>query len=400
VNKIELKSLLAEPAQDTPTGRVVRTLSERGTLSATQIAQLTGLAKSTVSTVLAELRRTEMVVEVTSEPSGGVGRPATALTLNPKAGTCIGILIGQTEIQVILADVSHSVLYDRTLVLELDYSPDQAISTVRELIAEAYDGQWRGREGLLGVGIAMGGPVNPVTGRVIRAGGMPTWAGVDVRELFGPIFDGVPIFCDNESNCSAIAEMTWGAAQGHEDFIVYTLDLGVGGAIVSGGRVLRGIAGGAGEFGHVVIDPEGPPCRCGNRGCLETYAAFRDPLARARRHFDRPLGIHDVVDMAVAGDPFCHALIEQTGEAGGHGLGLIGSVFNPPLVVVSGRLSAAGDILMKPLAESFERHALIKHGDVPETARTQLRPSRFNDNGACMGAVGMVLRHHGRLQEA
>jgi hypothetical protein len=115
VNKIELKSLLAERAQDTPTGRVVRTLSERGTLSATQIVQLTGLAKSTVSTVLAELRRTDMVVEVGSDAGRGVGRPATALTLNPRAGSCIGILTGQTEIQVILADVSHSVLYDRTV---------------------------------------------------------------------------------------------------------------------------------------------------------------------------------------------------------------------------------------------------------------------------------------------
>jgi predicted NBD/HSP70 family sugar kinase len=107
--------------------------------------------------------------------------------------------------------------------------------------------------------------------------------------------------------------------------------------------------------------------------------------------------ITDVVELALAGDPICLRLIEQTGEAGGHGLGLIGSVFNPPLVVVSGRLATAGDILMKPLAASFERFALIKHGDVPHSARTILRPSRFTDNGACLGAVGLVLRHHGRL---
>jgi len=397
VNKIELKSLLTNRALDTPTSRIVRALSERGALSAAQLARLTGLAKSTVSTALSELRGSDMVVEVGIESPGGVGRPATALTLNPKAGTCIGILIGQTEIQVILADVSHSVLFDRTAYLDLDYSPETAIKDVRRLIAEAYDGQWQHREGLLGVGIAVGGPVNPVTGTMLRAGGMPTWAGVDLRELFGPIFPGVPIFCDNESNCSAIAEMTWGAAQGHDDFIVYTLDLGVGGAIVSGGKVLRGIAGGAGEFGHVVLDPNGPPCRCGNRGCVEAYASFRAPLAEAERHFGRSLRLADVVEMALAGDETCRRLIERTGEAGGHGLGIIGSVFNPTLIVVSGRLAAAGDILMKPLEESFERFALVKRGDVPDNARTILRPSRFADNGACMGAVGLVLRHHGRL---
>jgi predicted NBD/HSP70 family sugar kinase len=208
------------------------------------------------------------------------------------------------------------------------------------------------------------------------------------------MFD-APIFADNESNCLAIAEMTWGAARGYNDFIVYTLDLGVGGAIVSGGQVMRGIAGGAGEFGHVVVDPNGPLCRCGNHGCLEVYASFRDALLEAERHVGRSLRIQDVVTLARDGDETCRRLIRQAGEAGGRGLGLIGSVFNPQLVVVNGRLAAAGDLLMEPLAESFERFSLVKQADLPEHARTVLKPSAFSYNGACMGAVGMVLRNHG-----
>jgi predicted NBD/HSP70 family sugar kinase len=396
VNKIELKSLLTDRAVDTPAGRIVRMLTERGALSAAQLSRLTGLAKSTVSTALSELRRADMVLEAGNESVGSVGRPATALMLNPSVGTCIGILIGQTEIQVIVADVAHTVLADRMTVLEAGYTPAMATGIIRDLVAEAYDSQWQSPAGLLGVGVAVGGPVNPATGRMLRAGGMPHWAGVDMKELLGPLFEGVPIFCDNESNCSAIAEMTWGAAQGHDDFVVYTLDLGVGGAVVSGGRVLRGIAGGAGEFGHVVIDPDGPLCRCGNRGCLEVYASFRELLAEAERHFGHAMRINDVVELALAGDAFCRALIERAGEAGGHGLGLIGSVFNPPLVVVSGRLAQAGDMLMEPLTRSYERYTLIKHDDVPDVARTLVRASTFSD-GACLGAVGLVLRHHGRL---
>ncbi len=394
MNKIELKSLLTDSALGTPTGRIVRTLSERGSLSAAQLARLTGLAKSTVSTALSELRRSDMVVEVGSGSAGSVGRPATTLTLNPRAGTCIGILIGQAEIQVIVAVVSHTVLSDQSVYLEPDYLPEHAAGLVRDLIAKAYADQWQSPEGLLGVGIAVGGPVNPVNGQVLR-GGLPNWTGIDLRQLFGPMFE-APIFADNESNCSAIAEMTWGAAQGFEDFIVYTLDLGVGGAIVSGGKVLRGIAGGAGEFGHVVIDPDGPLCRCGNRGCIEVYASFREPLAEAERHFGRSMRISDVVTHALAGDQTCQALVRRAGEAGGRGLGLIGSVFNPALVVVSGRLVTAGDLLMQPLAESFERFSLVKQHDMPDHARTILRPSAFTDNGACMGAVGLVLRHHGQ----
>ena len=393
LNKIELKSLLADRSVETPTSRIVRTLSERGSMSAAQLARLTGLAKSTVSTALSELRRSNMVVETGSEPAGSVGRPATTLTLNPEAGTCIGILIGQSEIQVIVADVSHRVLSDKTALVEPDYTPQKGAEVVRELIAAAYAEQWRSPDGLLGVGIAVGGPVSPITGQVMR-GGIPSWAGVDLYEVFGPMFD-APIFADNESNCSAIAEMTWGAAQGFEDFIVYTLDLGVGGAIVSGGRVLRGIAGGAGEFGHVVVDPNGPLCRCGNRGCLEVYASFREALTEAEQHAGRSLRIADVVQLALAGDEICAQLIRRAGEAGGRGLGLIGSVFNPALVVVSGRLAMAGSLLLDPLTESFNRYSLVKGRDMPDYARTQLRPSAFADNGACMGAVGMVLRSHG-----
>lgn len=396
MNKLELKRLLDDGALSTPAGRIVRMLTERGAMSAAQLSRLTGLAKSTVSTAVAELRRSGMVLEAGSESGGGVGRPARALTLNPKAGTCIGILIGQAEIELILADVAHTVLSDRTVMFENGYTPETAARVIRQLADEAYEGRWQSQSGLLGVGVAVGGPVNPVNGRMLRAGGMPDWAGVDMRELLGPLFEGVPIFCDNESNCSAIAEMTWGAAQGYDDFIVYTLDVGVGGAIVSGGRVLRGIAGGAGEFGHVVIDPDGPPCRCGNRGCLEVYASFRASVDRASKHFGRPLRIGDVIEMALAGDDFCRELVEQAGEAGGQGLGLIGSVFDPPLVVVSGRLAQTGDMLMKPLTESYERYTLIKRDDVPEEARTVFRASTFSD-GACLGAVGMVLRHHGRL---
>jgi len=155
--------------------------------------------------------------------------------------------------------------------------------------------------------------------------------------------------------------------------------------------VLRGIAGGAGEFGHVVIDPDGPLCRCGNRGCLEVYASFRGALGEAERHFGRAMRMNDIVDLAMGGDTFCRSLVERAGEAGGHGLGVIGSVFDPPLVVVSGRLALTGDMLLEPLRRSYERYALIKHDDVPDIARTQVRASTFSD-GACLGADLLLVR--------
>ncbi|MDB5506903.1 MAG: hypothetical protein JWR75_1541 [Devosia sp.] len=394
----ELNALLADRTVNTPTGRIVRMLSEHGAQSATQIAKLTGLAKSTVSTALSELRKSGMVVEAVAENGreAGVGRPSTRLTLNPEAGTCVGILIGLNHIQVIVADVSHAVLADKTAYVTADYTPAEGVQIARRLVNEAYLEHGLSSESLIGVGIAAAGPVDPRSGRMLRASGIPTWAGIEIPKLFEPVFRR-PIFVDNESNCSALAEMMWGDAVGREDFVLFTLDIGVGGAIVSGGRLVRGVAGAGAEFGHIGIDPNGPLCRCGNRGCLELYASFETPLVHASRRFGRSMTVDEVIRLALAGDSGCRRLIEDTADVAGRGLGIIGSTINPPLVLISGVLARAGELMLKPLRASFDRHTLVKRDDVPAESRTEIRISRFLENGPCLGAVGLVLRHQGRL---
>jgi predicted NBD/HSP70 family sugar kinase len=390
----ELKSLLTDQSLGTPAARVVRVLSERGALSGTQIASLLGLAKSTVSTTLTELRRAGIVVDGDTR-AAGVGRPATAVTLNPQAATCVGVLIGLQHIQLIVADVSHAVLADHRVMVEPDYTPEQAVAIVKRMLRESYDELGVSSDTLLGVGIALGGPINPVNGRVVRAGSIPTWEGVEVRRLFETALE-LPVYADNASKCTAIAEMMWGAAAGWEDFVYVLFDLSVAGAIVSGGRLIHGIAGAAGEFGHMTINPAGELCRCGNRGCLELYAGFRGAAAIASRRFGRALGIADVVALARDGDIGCRRLIEDTGEAAGRGLAMVAAATNPRHIVVGGQLALAGDMFFAPLEAHFDRYALVKHNDVPAEARTRILPARLLDNGACMGAVGLVLRHRGR----
>ena len=154
---------------------------------------------------------------------------------------------------------------------------------------EAYD-ETRCRWRACSASASRSGPVNPIDGRVQRAGGMPTWAGVDIREVFEPLLER-PIFADNESNCSAIAEMTWGAAVGYDDFVALH---------ARPRRRRRHRLRRPGDARHrrrrrrvrpYVIDPDGELCRCGNRGCLELYASFRKPL-RLREPALRPADEH------------------------------------------------------------------------------------------------------------
>jgi predicted NBD/HSP70 family sugar kinase len=392
----ELKHLLSDGDAATPEGRIVRILSERGASSAADVARATGLARSTISMALAELRRARVVVE-TPPPDGarGVGRPAAAFALNPEAGTCVGVSLGRTEIRLLVADVSHSVISENTIALGRDYSPAVAATAARRAVRDAYERLGLSLRGLLGVGIAVSGPVAP-DGRIQRASIVPTWAGVNVRDVFEPALER-PIFADNESNCAAIAEMTWGAAIGVEDFVLFKIDVGVGGAIVSHGRVLTGVAGGGGEFGHMTIDPAGDLCRCGNRGCLELTASLNPALEIAARLLGRAISIEQLVAMAIAGDVGCSRLIADTAEIAGRGLGMIGAILNPGLIIVGGRGALAGPLLIDPLTASYERHTLIKRQDVLESQRVRIVVGRFTQNDSLMGAVALVLRRHGRL---
>jgi predicted NBD/HSP70 family sugar kinase len=388
-----LRGLLDERQVDTPVARVVRALSGHGAVSAAQIARTTGLARSTVSTILADLKRSSLVVEVETR-SPGIGRPALAHSLNPEAGTCLGVHLGRNEIRVVLADVAHSVLADIAIPMESNYRPEKATRTAKQAIDNIYKEHSLPYSGLLGVGFAVSAPIT-LSGQIMRGSQLPGWQGVDLRATFEPVLQ-KPIFADNESNCAALAEMMWGAAAGFDTFVLFKLDLGIGGAIVANGKVLTGVAGTAGEFGHMVLDPRGDLCTCGNRGCLELYCSGMAILDVAERRLSRSLGVAEFIKIAQDGDVGFQRLLEDAGEAAGRGLATIGTVINPGLFVISGSLAAAGELITAPIRSAYGRHTLVKPGD-GEGANPQFVTGKFLDNDNCMGAVGLVLRHHGRL---
>lgn len=389
-----LRGLLIERETDSPVARVVRALSGHGAVSTAQIARTTGLARSTVSTILTDLRRSSLVIEVETR-SLGIGRPALAHSLNPEAGTCAGVLLGLGEIRIILADVAHNVISDVSIPMERDYAPERATRMIKHTLGSLYREHSLPLAGLLGVGLAVSGPLAP-DGRIMRASILPTWGGIDLRAIFQPLLE-KPIFADNESNCAALAEMMWGAAVGSDNFVLFKLGLGVGGAIVANGRVLTGAAGTAGEFGHMTLDPHGELCRCGNRGCLELSVSAAAVLGLAERRLSRATTLAEVIKGALAGDVGFRRLLQDAGEAAGRGLGIVGTIINPDLFVISGGLAAAGEILLEPLRASYEKHTLVKRDDRDGAQAPRFTVGRFLDNDSCMGAVGLVLRQHGRL---
>ena len=386
-----IRNILKSADSGAPASQIVRALSQNGGMTGAQIARHTGLARSTVSTAVAELKTSRLVVETRQNATSKntAGRPGVMLTLNPAAGTCIGIHLGYDEIQIVVADISHSFIAEKKFMLGVDYTPQHVTGPLKRAFNAFYRRNGLAVASLLGVGVSVSGPIRP-DGILQRGGILPRWAGTDIRALFSSLFRS-PVFVNNESNCAAIAEMKWGAARGCSDFVIFKMDVGVGGAIVSNGAIVNGIAGGGGEFGHVSINPEGELCRCGNRGCLELYASFVKPLEQLSRVHKKLMTIDDAIALAETGDAGALRMINDAGEYGGRGLAMVGTMLNPPLILIGGRLALAGDLLLKPMTNAFERHTLIKHTDTNAASRTKIRIGKFTENDSLLGAVGLVL---------
>ncbi len=224
-------------------------------------------------------------------------------------------------------------------------------------------------------GIGIGAPnANYYTGKIEHAANL-TWKGVlPIAEMMSEKF-GLPVALTNDANAAAIGEMTYGAARGLKDFIMITLGTGLGGGVVCNGQMVYGFDGQAGELGHVIARRNGRLCGCGRRGCLETYCSATGVVRTAQEFLEarqnepslmrnipaEELTSKDVYDAAVAGDKMAQDVFNYTGTILGELLADFASFTSPEAFVIFGGLAKSGDMLMKPLRESFERNNLPIH---------------------------------------
>jgi predicted NBD/HSP70 family sugar kinase len=366
---------------------VVRLLRERGAMSRADLARATGLSRSTVSGIVSALVGDDLVVELgTALPpaGGGAGRPGAAVMMNPAGGEAVGIHFGHRHVHVIIANVAHAVRVAKSERLPVAYDParglDAAAGLVRAAIREAGTDMSR----ILGVGASVPGSFD--THRGVPHSGMPSpWSGIPVAaELSARL--GLPVTADSDTKLAALAEHRWGAARGRDEFVYVRLHGGVGGAFVSNGLLTRGSSGGAGEIGHLIVDGNGPLCRCGNRGCLETFVGLAVVMRALEPTYGDRLTLRDVITMAWQGDRGCMRALSDAGRMAGRAIGMICNLLNPESVIIGGALSAAGELLMAPLREAAATASLPLGGTAMSITTGALGPQ------ACaLGAVAMVL---------
>jgi len=311
------------------------------------------------------------------------------------AGCVIGVDLGGTKMLAGVVDRDLQVHHRAIRRSREERDPERLLDSLVDVVDEARE--------------AAGGAVDAV------GFGIPSLVdmdrGVAVSTVHLPLRDvpfrdvmaerlGVPVAVDNDANAAMVAEHRHGAAVGSTTAALLTLGTGIGGGIVADGRVVRGAFGGAGEWGHMVIQADGPLCTCGNRGCLEMLVSGT-ALGRAAQQvavelpdsgFGRALRAgRDITGMLATelahdGDPIAREVVASIGHYLGVGIGNVVNILNPEVVVVGGGVIAAGELLLAPARAVVSERALA-----PSRNQVRIVPTRFGDASGMIGAAILAM---------
>jgi glucokinase-like ROK family protein len=377
---------------------IMNELREAAPLSRATLAEITGLNKTTVSSLVQELIQHQYVHEVGYDTSG-LGRPAMLLELNPDAGCILSAEIGVDFISVIRTNFSAEVTWRRKIDIQ-DTGQPAMIERVLALLHEALGGDGASGANLLGLTLGVPGLVDYEAGSLLFAPNLD-WHNVPFGEILGQAFDTL-IVVDNEANLAALGEHYFGAAQGYNDALYISVGVGLGGGIIRSGQVFRGKAGLAGEFGHMTAEPDGLPCKCGSNGCWETLvsqnALFR--LAREAIENGEPsqlsnqtngdlsqLTVALLIEAAREGDLVARQALEQVGSHLGIGIASLINAFDPELVVFGGILSEAAEFLLPVVEEEIKQRTLVRR-----TSPTEVVVAHHGNDACVMGGVATILQ--------
>jgi predicted NBD/HSP70 family sugar kinase len=370
--------------------RVVGALRRNGPLSRSELAEI-GLSRSTVKSVVEELMDAGTVVEVAgargAKDSRGTGRPPTMVGLRGDLGLALGVEIANGVVRAAVCNTAQELLASESVPMDDGTPPRVALKTVGTLIEQMLGRIGSTRAQVIGVGVAMPGPIQRNTGVNGRATTLKPWVNVNPYQAAAESLQ-FPLLVDNDANFAALAELAWGAARGLRDVAyVYTAS-GIGAGFILNGALYVGANGTAGELGHTTIDENGLVCECGGRGCLNTLAnADAISLNLGRFHRDR-ISIADVIKLAQVGDVGCRRVIADAGRHIGLAMANMYNLLDPELIVLGGNLAPAGEILLGPLRESMARRAIHAGEVLPPVVVGQLDQNVV----VGMGAAAAVLR--------
>ncbi|MBP2706613.1 ROK family transcriptional regulator [Microbispora sp. RL4-1S] len=367
----------------------LRFVRENAPCSRADIAASTGLNKATVSSLVADLIERRLLRE-TGLTEHRVGRPATMLVLDGSPFAAVGIEVNADYITAVAIDLKGEELLNwRRSFPGGDSTTGQAVAAIAAVARRAVSRMAKEARQVLGLTVAVPGLVE-VDGSVRQAADLG-WRDADLGgDLTKALRDpGFPVVVDNDANLAALAEHRFGPHRNTANLVYVTGEARVAAGIVLDGRVRRGALGFSGEIGHIPVDPAGPLCRCGRRGCLEAVAGVGAILRRTApdaASSELELEIDEVVRRAGAGDPEILALLDQAGRDLGRGLAVVANLLDPEVIILGGYYIPLAPWLISRAEEEMRRGIVAPGGGA-----CRLEASALGYGAAALGAAATVL---------
>jgi glucokinase-like ROK family protein len=374
--------------------KILHTIRAHKLISRVDITKATGLSQATVTGITASLIGEGLLLEKRPGESEG-GRPPILISLNPDATYAVGVYLSISQINIVIIDLEATIRASYEMPLrKQNYTPEAIADKIVQAVQEC---MWQAnfsRNRISGIGIGLPGLVDSHTG-LIRFLPNYQWEKVNLRDLVQKKIDH-PTYIENSANSLTLAEQWFGEGRGIDNFIVVTLEYGVGMGIMIHGQLYRGHKGTAGEFGHTTVDPDGPLCRCGKKGCIEAIvgnnAILREAEAAAQKGEWKPDNPHDitideVILAAREGAPCLRNIFARAGRILAIGLSNLILIFNPAKIIISGRGVKAGELLFDSMYNTIPQYTSSRtNGDAEIVIKS------WNQNAYALGSGTVVLQ--------
>ncbi|WP_043665752.1 ROK family transcriptional regulator [Streptomyces xylophagus] len=377
------------PAHTPAVSQVFTIVLSHGPLTRLEVARRAGLSAAAVTKAVRPLMEAGYLAEGADEDAPpALGRPANLVRVDGGRALFIGVKVTGDEIIGVLTDLCCRIRVARHVPLT-DHDPKAVLASIADLTQELRTEADDFGVQVLGLGLAVSGDVDRGEG-VVRYSPFLEWRDVRLAEL-AAMTTGLPVTVDNDVRALTVAEQWFGTGAGLTDFAVVTVGAGIGCGLVVHGQVVAGAHGVAGEIGHVVVDPAGPRCHCGNRGCVEAIAGDAAILARVRE----VIGVQvadtaEALALAHRGDAGAREVYARAGDAIGRGIATVANLLGPERVIISGEGLAAYDLFAEQIRDSFAEAAF------GSAARCDVltRPLPFDEwaRGAAATAIQSFIR--------
>jgi len=361
---------------------VLNAIKTAGTISRVDLAEITGLSAATITGITAKLIEGGLVFEKSTGDSSG-GRPPILLAINPRCGFVIGIKLMEDRAVGSLTDLNASIESEHTIEFE-DKSKDSVVGAILSLVYTLLEKAKLKADSIFGIGVGVAGVVDFSLG-ILRQNPFFGWENVNLREILQSKLR-IPVFIDNDVNTLTVGEIWSSAHPAVDDFLVITIGRGIGLGIVINGQIYRGKSGGAGELGHIVIDPQGPICKCGKRGCLESYLGERAILVEARKTGRQIETIGCIAELAEQQEMDLVNLLSRAGELFGRQVANLVNIFDPKLIVIGGEGVRLGSVFFENMEKA------MRDSVMPGLAKdTEIRIAHWGDDIWARGAASLVI---------